>query len=84
LFFGVIFGFIIGLILVFTDRLNVAIIGKPDSLVWKIQTVILAAAIGGNVCSFFGAWFDIVFGKWTIFDGMQSLYLKWKGRVGEM
>jgi len=40
--------------------------------------VVLAADTDGNLCSFVGAWFDIVFEGWTVFDGLKGLYLRLK------
>jgi len=78
IFFGLIVGAIIGIILVTQHKVTISIIGVPDSMVWYILTVFLCAGTAGNLCSYIGLWFDILLGEWTIFDGMKSVYRKVK------
>lgn len=74
-----ILGVVIGIFLALRKRITVQVIGIPESGFWEVVTVFISAGTCANLGSFIGAWFDIVFGPWTIFDGMRELYLKCKG-----
>jgi hypothetical protein len=70
IFFGCLGGMTIAIILLFTQRLSIAIIGEPTTTIWKIFAVILAMGTGGNLCSYVGSMLDIITNERTIFDGI--------------
>jgi hypothetical protein len=66
---------IIGIILVADHQASIAIIGVPQSAIWRVFTVFLAMGTGGNLCSYIGSCVDLITGDKTIFHACKFLYL---------
>lgn len=67
----------LGIVLVSTHKVSIAIVGVPSSSILDIITVILAMGTGGNLCSYIGIFVDVITGERTVFDGLRTIYEWW-------